>query len=333
MIDWIRWLLFLPEEGSTVAREIDALHAFVIGVTLLGATGVFLAALAFVVRWKSRGAFKGTPRHHAPLWFEAGIVASMLFLFLTWWAIGFQQYVRVISPPEGAMEIYVVAKQWVWEFDYPGGQTSLHTLYLPADRPVKLLITSRDVIHSFFVPAFRLKMDAVPGRYNALGVTAKRGVHDLYCAEYCGSSHSLMRGKVVVLSGEEYDRWARGAFAGPGGLGGADLVARGERIAAEKGCLQCHSLDGTRQIGPTFKDMFGADQPLADGSTVLVDGEYVTESIVEPSEKIARGYPPVMPTYRGRLEPAETAAIVELLRSVSKHTERATERRAHAPPR
>src|SRR5581483_7916484 len=164
------------------------------------------------------------------------IVVSMLGLFLTWWAIGFGQYVRVIAPPEGATEVYVVAKQWVWEFDYPGGQTSLHTLYLPADRPVKLIITSRDVIHSFFVPAFRLKMDAVPGRYTSLGVRAKEGVYDLYCAEYCGASHSLMRGSVVVLAPDAYDAWLRGAAARTS----SDLAERGRVVAAEKGCLQCH---------------------------------------------------------------------------------------------
>jgi cytochrome c oxidase subunit II len=324
-MDWVRWLLFLPEPGSTIAGPIDRLHAFVISVTMLGATGVFLAAVYFIVRWKSRGAFKGTERLGPPRGFEPAVIGSMLALFLTWWAIGFRQYVGVISPSADATEVYVVGKQWVWQFDYPGGQTSLHTLYLPADRPVKLVMTSRDVIHSFFVPAFRLKMDAVPGRYTSLGVTARKGVYDIFCAEYCGASHSLMRGRVVVLPGAEYDEWLRGTAA----LAGTDLATEGERIAARKGCLQCHTLDGRRHIGPSFKDLWGATETLADGSNVLVDGAYLTESIIEPNDKLVSGYPPVMPSYRGAIDPPETAAILELLRSLSRHTERTR----HAPPR
>lgn len=320
-MDWIRWFLFLPEAGSTVAGEIDWLHAFVIGVTLLGAAGVFATGVVFVVRWKSRGAFKGTPRVEAPLWYEVLVIGGLLTLFLLWWVIGFRQYVRIIAPADGATEIYVVGKQWVWEFDYPNGKTSLQTLYLPANRPVKLLITSRDVIHSFFVPAFRVKMDAVPGRYNALGVVPKEGEYDLFCAEYCGASHSLMTGRVVVLRADAYDAWMRGQERDQ------DLVARGRVVASEKGCLMCHSLDGSRSVGPTWRDLFGADELLSDGTRVRVDGEYVTESMVEPNEKIVAGFAPVMPSYRGRIDAGETAAIVEFIRSLSRHAER-----THASP-
>ncbi len=318
MIDTIRWFLFLPEEGSTVATEIDRLHAFIISITMLGATGVFAAGVFCVVRWKTRGRLEPTKRFEGPLWFEVLTIGGMLAIFLTWWVLGFRQFIRVTAPEEGALEIYVVAKQWVWEFDYPNGQTSLRTLYLPADRPVRLIITSRDVIHSFFVPAFRLKMDAVPGRYTILGLTAREGEYEVLCAQYCGASHSLMRGEVRVLSPGAYDAWLRGNEPAKN----ADLVALGRTVAAQKGCLLCHSLDGSRAIGPTWKDLYGAEETLATGEKVLVDGAYVTEFMIEPNAKIVAGYAPIMPSFRGRIEPAETAAIVELMRSISRHAER-----------
>jgi len=314
-VNWLRWLLCLPEAGSTVADEIDLLHAFVIGVTMLGAAGVFATGIFFVVRWKSRGAFTGTPRVTGPLWYEVLTVGGLLGLFLTWWVIGYSQFVRVVAPAEGASEIYVVGKQWVWEFDYPGGHTSLYDLYLPAGRPVKFLVTSRDVIHGFFIPAFRLKIDAVPGRYTSFGVVPREGDFEIFCTQYCGASHSLMRGMVHVLPPERYDAWLHGTI-------GNDLAARGRAVAAEKGCFQCHSLDGTRGVGPSWKDLYGAEETLSDGSRVLVDGAYVTESMIEPAAKIVAGYPPVMPSFRGRIDPAETAAIVELMRSISKNSER-----------
>jgi cytochrome c oxidase subunit 2 len=318
----LRRLLFLPEQGSTLAADVDALHYFVIGVTMLGATGVALVAVVFVIRFHSRGVRDEeayTPSVQPPRWFEAAVVSGLLGLFLLWWAIGYRQFVRETEAPRGAAEVYVVAKQWVWKFDYPGGQTSLHTLYVPAGRPVKLLITSRDVIHSFYVPAFRVKMDAVPGRYTTYWFQADEpGIHDIYCAEYCGASHSRMRGAVVVLRPEDYETWLRGQVPA-GSPRETSLASLGRTVAATKGCLQCHSLDGSRSIGPTWLDLFGRRETLVDGRSVAVDGGYVTESMMEPNAKVVLGYAPVMPSYQGRIEPGETAAIVELMKTLSRY--------------
>jgi len=324
--DLLRRLLCLPEQGSTLARDVDRLHYFVILTTMLGATLVALAAVICVVRYKTRGAPKPTKKIETPLWLEATVVAALLGLFLFWWVVGFRQYVALTEPPGGAAEVYVVAKQWVWKFDYPSGRSSLQTLYVPANRPVKLIMTSRDVIHSFFVPAFRSKTDVLPGRYTTLWFEAARpGRYELFCAEYCGSGHSQMRGEVVALRPEEFDAWARGR-APAETSGAADMVAEGERVAARKGCLQCHSLDGTRGVGPTWRDLFGREEVLSDGRRVLVDGAYVTESMMEPNDKVVAGFAPVMPGYQGALEPGEVGALIAFMKSLSRFAE-AGERR------
>jgi cytochrome c oxidase subunit 2 len=321
MNDFLRKLLFLPDQGSSISSEIDGLHYFVIGVTIGGATLVALIALVFIYRHASvtsPGTPMRTPRVESPVWLKTLVSLFLLALFVGWWIIGFGQYMKATVAPAGAMEVYVVAKQWEWKFAYPGGQTSLTRLYVPANRPVKLLITSRDVIHSFYVPAFRLKMDAVPGRYTTLWFEAVHpGTFDVYCAEFCGSGHSIMRGEVVALRPEEYDAWLRGQNPLDVG-GGASLAAVGERVAAAKGCLQCHSIDGTKRTGPTWRDLYGRFEMLSDKSRVFVDGAYVTESMMQPNAKIVDGFAPVMPSFQGKIEPGETAAIIEFMKSLSR---------------
>lgn len=318
MNELMRRLLLLPEQGSTYAKSIDELHYFVITTTMLGATAVAIAAVVFVVLYKTRGGPKPTRRIETPLWAEVGVVGFLASLFVLWWVIGFRQYVQMTVPPRGATEIYVVAKQWVWKFDYPTGRSSVETLYVPTGRPVKLLMTSRDVIHSFFVPAFRVKQDVIPARYTSVWFEAPRpGRYDVYCAEYCGAGHSRMRGEVVVLDPEDYDAWTRGRT--PEAAAGHDELARvGERVAARMGCIQCHSVNGTRGVGPTWVDLFGREEALADGRRVLVDGAYITESMMEPNDKVVAGFAPVMPSYRGAIEPGDTAAIVEFMKSISR---------------
>ncbi len=313
MNELLRKLLCLPEQGSTVASEIDAFHYVVIGVTMLGAATIATLAIVFVSLWKSHSdeTLPLTPRVRVPLWLETGLVGGTLLLFVSWWVYGFRQFQRTQTPPANASAVWVTGKQWVWDFRYPDGRTSQHALYVPANRPVKLLLTSRDVVHSFFVPAFRLKKDVVPGRYTVLWFEAKPGTYDIYCAEYCGTAHSRMRGTVVVLAPDEWDRWQRGGPA-------REAQDDGIRVAARQGCLQCHSLDGARGVGPTFKDLLGAHETLDTGERVLVDGAYVTRSMMEPRAQLVAGFAPVMPSYQGRITPEETAAIVELLRSLSR---------------
>ena len=309
-------LLALPPEASTVAPGIDALHALVISVTMIGATLVALIALYFVVRYRRRGDDRAlTPRVEATRLTEGLVIGGILALFLAWWVVGYRQYVHMQEPPPDAMTVHVTAKQWMWKFSYPDGRRSNDVLVVPAGRAVRLVMTSRDVIHSFFVPAFRQKRDVLPGRYVATWFEATRpGTYPIYCAEYCGVSHSAMGGSVRVLSPEDYAAWLR---APPGDVSGDDaLAAEGARVAVRRACVACHTVDGAPHVGPTWSGLYGASVALEGGGRVVADEEYLTRAMMEPSAEIVLGYRPVMPAYMGLLTPTETAALVEYIKSL-----------------
>lgn len=335
MGDWMREALFLPEAASDVAERVDLLHFFVIGVTMLGSFGVALMVLVFALRYRrtKREPGRWEPKYSAPRWLEFGVIGGLFGLFLMWWGIGVQQYQEIQEPPDDALEVYVVGKQWMWKFEYPGGQRSASTLVVPEDTPVELILTSRDVIHSLFIPAFRVKQDALPNRYTTMWFQADEpGRYDILCAEFCGLGHSTMRGRVEVLTAQEYARWldgtwredlrgpdsefAEGVYARPLESRGVDLVTMGERVAGERGCLRCHTMDGSPHIGPSFGNLFGREIPLRSGETAVVDAAYITRSITDPTAQIHAGFAPVMPSYRGLLSPSETAALVELIRTL-----------------
>jgi cytochrome c oxidase subunit II len=208
MNDFLRRVLFLPEQASSFAERVDGLHFFVIITTMIVSTAVGLTALGFFVRYRRRHPDETTRRIVSPVWLEVLFVVVPLAFFLTWFWMGYRDFVTLATPPKDATDIYVMGKQWMWKFSYPGGPSSVSVLRVPAHRPVRLLLTSRDVIHSFFVPEFRIKMDAVPGRYTQTWFTAvKPGRYQVLCAEYCGTQHSMMRGEVVVLEPSEFDDW------------------------------------------------------------------------------------------------------------------------------
>lgn len=343
MNEFLRRILFLPPQRSTVAQDLDSLHYLVIIITMIGATVVALFAGYFMIRYRRRPAHEGRPNPganaHPPLRLEAAMLALLGGLFFWFWVIGFRQYNRMSVPPEDALDVYVMGKQWMWKFAYPHGAASVATLYVPAGRPVRLILTSRDVIHSFFVPDFRIKQDAVPGRYTTTWFEANApGVYEILCTEYCGTEHSLMRGQVVALAPDDYERWLRSGrdveprqpppeLAGRLDLPGAPLpydidvgertmARRGVGVAAQQGCLRCHTLDGAQHIGPTWAGLYGAVVPLQEGGEVLVDDAFLTASMMDPMAAIHRGFPAVMPSYLGIMTPPDVAAIVELIRSL-----------------
>lgn len=331
--NYLRKVLFLPEQASSIAKEIDWLHFAVISATLIGATVITLAAAYFCIRYrirKTRGpAERRSPSPTPALWFELLLVGGLFSLFVGFWGVGFWQYVKLAEPPADSYDIYVSGKQWMWKFAYPTGQHSVGTLYAPAGRPVRLILTSRDVIHSFYVPDFRIKHDAVPGRYTTAWFTANApGTHHIFCAEYCGTDHSRMRGEVVVLTESDFSRWLDSESGGDiaeleGGMRDTappGLAGHGEVAAAKYGCLRCHSVDGSPHIGPTWRGLYGARVPLADGSETLADVAYLTESMMDPLAKLHRGYGGVMPSYLGYLQPAEVSAIVEFMKTLRSTT-------------
>ena len=318
----LRRLLALPTQSSSVAREIDTLHYTVILTTFAGVTLVAVIAAVMVVRYRRRTPdIPLTPRVTAPAWVEISLIGGLLTLFCAWWVVGFAQYRELQTPPAGAMPIYVTAKQWMWKFADPSGPSSADSLVVPVGQPVKLIMTSRDVIHSFYVPAFRIKQEVVPGRAVTTWFEAiEPGTYDVLCTQYCGTRHSMMRAQVVALAPADYGRWldaARAPLALPGAKGdGEGLAARGRDVAAARGCLRCHTVDGSPFIGPTWARAFGRRRATADGHDVVVDEAYLTQSMMEPRAVVAAGFAAVMPSYQGVLSPEETSALLEYIRSL-----------------
>jgi cytochrome c oxidase subunit 2 len=247
---------------------------------------------------------------------EGSLVAGVLALFLGCWVIGYRQYLHMRQRQTNTATVYVTAKQWMWKFAYANGTRATDVLTLPVNAKVELIMTSRDVIHSFFVPAFRVKQDVLPGRYVSLWFEpTKIGTFSLFCAEYCGVSHSHMLGKIRVLSAADYTAWleteSSSTQASPA------LAALGREAAVKHGCLACHTVDGQPHIGPTWTRLYGATVELQGGKSIVADADYLTRSMMDPQAEITSGFRPVMPTYLGSLAQPEVAAIVEYIRTLA----------------
>jgi cytochrome c oxidase subunit 2 len=335
-------ILLLPRQASSISLAVDQLHYFIITTTAVCSVGVALVALYFYVRYRRRSDGHRSTRVTPSRAFEVVSIAGPLALFLTWFLLGFRGYVELYTPPPDAMDVYVTAKQWMWKFSYPDGPNSIDVLRVPAGRPVRLLMTSRDVIHSFFVPDFRVKQDVLPGRYTQTWFQAVApGRFQILCTQYCGTGHSTMRAWVEAMRPDDYDRWIsdqrRGLArthdsGGPLGKGtepGDSLAETGRLVAAQAGCFKCHTLDGSAHIGPTWLGLYHRDESLQSGQSVFVDEAYLTKSMMDPMADIVRGFDPVMPTFQGKLSAPQTAAIIELIKSLT-----SLEYQAHpaAPP-
>lgn len=331
--EFYRRALALPEQASTIAPIIDHLHYFQITVMFAVAGVIGIVTTVFVLRYRRRAPDQVGRRVDVPHTVEVPLYTGLFALFMLFWILGFRQFTSLELPPDDALEVNVSAKQWVWKFAYTDGPASVGVLYVPAGRPVRLRLTSRDVIHSFFVPAFRIKRDAVPGMYTAIWFEAVRpGRYPVLCAELCGAGHSHMRAEVVVLSSQAFDDWRQGrpglpppdtAAATPyvdrvSGLEPASRLAElGRAAAARHGCLACHSVDGSPGQGPTWLNLFGARETMQTGEVIYVNGAYITQSMMDPEAEIVAGFPPIMPSFQGRITPAETAAIIEYMKALS----------------
>ena len=308
MNELLRRALYLPPQASSVARHIDYLHYTVIGAAFVVAGLVFLLLGYFIIRFRERPGQPASAKR-LPKFVEVGLAGGTLTAFVVWWIVGFAQFVHMRQTPDNAIRIHVVAKQWMWQFVYPNGQTSEDELRVPLGQPVELVMTSRDIIHSFYVPAFRLKEDVLPGRITTLWFSATEpGSFDILCAEYCGAGHSRMRGRVIAMQPTDYAAWVAGHPA-------EDLATRGEHLATEYGCLRCHTVDGTPHLGPTWRGLYRRRVALTTG-TAIADDAYLTESMMDPATKVVAGCQPIMPAYLGMLAGPDAAAIVEYIRSL-----------------
>ncbi len=309
---------WMPPKASTVAPAVDWVFYFVLAISTFFFLVIVGLMVLFVIRYhRSRGPSRPTASHNLPLEVTWSVIPVILVGFIFYY--GFQGFLDMSTPPAGAYEIQVEAQKWSWSFTYPNGYVDSN-LHAPVDRPVVLLMSSRDVIHSLYVPVFRIKTDVVPGRYTKAWFQATEpGEYDLFCAEYCGTSHSTMLAKVVVHPPGEFEPWLEQAS---NFLATMPPLEAGAKLFQVRGCQQCHSLDGSAKTGPTMKDLFGRSEKLADGSQVMVDENYLRESILEPMAKVVAGFDPVMPTYQGRLKDAEIDVVISYVKSLSSNQQR-----------
>ncbi len=305
--------IWFPAPGSTVASDVDRLFYFILLISTVLFAIVLGMMVTFVVRYRRRGVAAAEPsaHHNTALEIFWSVIPSGIVAVIFFW--GFTAYMNMRQPPDDAYEIQVVARKWSWSFTYPNGHVDTE-LHVPVDRPVRLVMGSDDVIHSLYVPAFRVKMDVVPGRYTTTWFEAtKPGEFKLFCAEYCGTQHSSMVTNVVVHESGTFEGWLEEA----GNLLKTMPPAEaGKVLYTRHGCSQCHSIDGSAKVGPSFLGVFGTTQAAADGTEITVDENYLRESILEPQARIRAGYKPAMPTYSGRLKDEEISAIIAFIKSL-----------------
>ena len=313
-----------PQRASSTAGNVDALFIFLLIVSGLMSLLIFAAVMYFAARYRHRkGVLAEQIEGSTPLELTWSIIPLGVFMVIFAW--GAVVYFRGRTPPRDSAEVYVVAKQWMWKLEHSEGQREINELHVPVGRDVKLIMTSQDVIHSFYVPAFRMKQDVLPGRYTVAWFHAtKAGTHHLFCAEYCGTQHSGMVGSIVVMEPAQYEAWMSGSSNGP-------LSASGEKIFAELGCVTCHRTD-TQGRGPNLQGVFGKPVLLEDGRTVMADENYVRESILDPGAKVVNGFKPVMPTFQGLVSEEQLNALVAYVKSLSPAGQNATKTSAATPP-
>jgi cytochrome c oxidase subunit 2 len=318
----------IPEQASTMAGRVDALYFFLIGVTVFFGTLIAVLSIGFAVRY--RRSRHGTAKQiHGSLPLEILWTAIPFAIAMSIFVWSAQIFLAIARPPDDALEIFVVGKQWMWKIQHMEGRREINELHVPADQPVKLTMTSEDVIHSFYVPAFRVKQDVIPGRYTTLWFEAtKPGEYHLFCAEYCGTEHSRMIGRVVVLEPHDYQRWLSGegaaAAAVPGAPGaaasGPSLADLGKAVFERTGCQTCHGVNdeeaAVKVIGPALHGIYGKPVKLADGTEVVVDDAYLRRSLLEPVKEIVAGYQPIMPPYAGRLSEEELLQLIAYFKAI-----------------
>jgi cytochrome c oxidase subunit 2 len=307
--------IFTIPEASTHAVRVD--HIFYGLLILSGLTMIVVFGLIITLAVRYR---RGSSAKRGPLpeiinrEFEIGWTSATLFLFafLFWWAASAD--ISGLTAPANALEVHVVAKQWMWKTQQPNGAREINALHVPVDKPVRLVMTSQDVIHSFFVPAFRVKQDVLPGRDTEIWFKAtKTGVFPLLCAEYCGTNHSMMRGRIVVMRQDDYAQWLAKQPEGD------DLAQQGAKLFVAEGCSGCHA-EASSVHAPKLAGLYGRTVQLSDGRQVKADEAYIRDSILQPKRDIVAGYKPIMPSFAGLLDDGEIQSLTAYIRSLGQES-------------
>lgn len=313
---------WLPQGSSTISGEVDWLYYFVYYISVFFFILVMALAIWFAIKYRHREGrvIEPSAGHSNALELTWTIIPTLIVIVIFYY--GFRGFMQLAVDPPNAYEITVNAKMWNWSFIYPNGYVS-PDLHVPANTPVRFVLTSDDVLHDLFVPDWRIKKDIVPGRFNRLWVNAEKinpdktpEEHDIYCAEYCGMNHSAMLSHAYVHDKEEFKTWLEDAS---NWAGKKSYFDEGQEIYKTRGCVQCHSTTGAAMTGPTWKDMFGSQVALSAGNTVTADEAYVRESILYPQAKVVKGFQPVMPSYLGTMKEQDISAVIAYMKSITSH--------------
>jgi cytochrome c oxidase subunit 2 len=299
-----------PPGASTMAPNVDALFIFLTLLSVGMTVAIFAVIIVFLAKYQRR---KGIDAEqiHGSVALELGWSIIPLMIFMLIFAWGAVIFFQERTPPQDSAEVYVVAKQWMWKIEHVEGQRELNELHVPVGRDVRLIMTSQDVIHSFYIPAFRIKQDVLPGRYTTEWFRAtKPGTYHLFCAEYCGTMHSGMIGDVIVMTQPDYEAWMAG------GKAGVSMASSGAELFQSLGCITCHRSDSQGR-GPNLVGVFGKPVLLEDGRTVVADENYVRESIMSPAAKVVNGYKPIMPVFQGLVTDEQLNSLVAYVKSLS----------------
>jgi len=335
--------LFTLPQASTIAKSSDGLFNFITVIDTISFVGVIAAIVYFLMKYnRKRSDPEKTPYIEGHPVAEGAVMVVLFVLVMVMFAWGWIDYLKQRNVPQNALEVNVIGRQWLWNFEYTNGRKFTNELTLPKDQPVKLVMTSMDVLHSFFIPDFRVKQDVVPGSYQYLSFTPTQvGDFQVYCAEFCGTSHSGMLAKIHVLEKEDYEKWQKkwewekqlgitpseaaekpAAAAANGQAPEAAQATsespadRGKRLFNAKGCNACHSVEGKILVGPALNGIFGHEVELADGKKITVDENYIRESLMDPNTKLVKGFQPMMPTFKGGLSDEEVNGLIAYIKSL-----------------
>lgn len=300
-----------PDQASTTASKVDGLYAYLVGISAFFSVLIFLAVMFFAIRYRRKHQGQLAKTFHTNVKLEIVWSVVPLVLALTMFGWGATVYFEMWTQPREGLDVYVVGKQWMWNlFHAEEGQKELNELHVPVGRKIRLTMISEDVIHSFFVPAFRVKADVLPGKYTRMWFEpTKPGRYHLYCAEYCGTKHSEMKGSIVVLPPVQFEEWLSG------GSPTQPLETVGERLFEQLGCKSCHGGLGN-QRGPALAGIYGREVALEDGRIVVADEEYLRRSILNPKTEIVAGFEPLMPTFEGQVSEEQLLQLISYLKSL-----------------
>jgi cytochrome c oxidase subunit II len=307
---------WMPNEASEFSSQLDGLFQFLMWISAISTIAIAGAIIYFCVKYRATSREANEPAesqmdHSNTLEVTWSVIP--LFLVIGVFVAGFKQYVDLRTPPRSAYEVHATGQRWKWSFEYPEGLTHPE-LHVPVGRNVRIMLQSVDVIHALYIPEFRTKMDAVPGRYTEIWFKAtKEGTYPVYCAEYCGTSHSDMLTRVIVHSPEGFQAWVAEEIKK---IESMPLVDLGLLTFNQSGCSTCHSIDGSTKVGPSLKGAFGRQEKITGLGSIGVDENYIRESILEPQSKIVEGYPPSMPTFKGQLSDRRISGLIEYIKTL-----------------